>query len=75
MFSLGFWYSDEDCDSPGWCIEDVTNDIGEAYENLIFARENSASGLEHWDGARLMVLTQTDTGYTWDPLEESQYTE
>ena len=78
MWAVGYWYGPDDVDPEdvGWSIEDVTDDMGEAIDNLFYARSRAAEEAEDdnlWDGAMLLVEVLLEDGsIEWQPMNETQ---
>lgn len=76
MFALGFHYPAEDgWDEPGWSYEFITDDFGEAIDDLFDARNDAAAGDDLWDGACLMILVLRNGEASWEPLVEESWVE
>jgi hypothetical protein len=74
MFCLGFYF-DETYDEPGWSYEFITDDFGEAIDDLFYARNYAAEGEERWEGAQLMVLVLRNGETAWEELAEESWVE
>lgn len=74
MFATGFYF-DETWDEPGWSVEEITGDFGEAIDNLFDARNDAAAGEELWEGSRLMILVLRDGVTSWEALAEESWVE
>lgn len=76
MFALGYWYSVADgFDRDEWSVEEITDDITEASDNLFDARNQSAEGNDIWDGATPMLLVLRNGASVWEPLTEESWVE
>lgn len=74
MFALAFSYCDDD-DESELLIESETDDFGEAIDDLFYARNASAAGETHWDGAHLACEVIRDGEVGWEVFDEALYAE
>jgi hypothetical protein len=71
MFALGFICPEDGTGS----VEFITDDFGEAIDNLFDARNDAAAGLNHWAGSYLLILVLRDGKTSWEDLAESSRVE